>query len=61
MTQLALWAGAHCLQTPLGRRVSAPERNMSFLPWRLGTHPLEGKEEQLDSDPTFFPCYQWRN
>lgn len=61
VTQLAPWAEAHCLQTPLGRECSALERGMSFLPRRLGTHPLEGKEGQLDSDSTFFPCYQWRN
>lgn len=44
-----------------GQEGSASEPGMSFHPWRLGTHPLEGKEGQLDSDHTFFPCYQWRN
>lgn len=48
VTQLAPWAEAHCLQTPLGRGCSALGRGMSFLPRRLGTHPLEGKEGQLD-------------
>lgn len=41
--QQALQTRAHYWQTPLGTRCLCPRIRYDFLPWRLGTHPLEGK------------------
>lgn len=60
--QQALWAGAHCVWTPLGREGSVPRNRLWVFSLRgQGPFPLKGEKGQLDADPTVSPSHQWRD